>query len=100
MVIDESRPWRGSAEIRTWQLGAASEYEYTVSLFGIEATGTETYLASCRLDGNFPGGTAEIRFRFTLSEDPIERLEIAPLNHIRSVPPLRASAFPTVVQNA
>jgi ketosteroid isomerase-like protein len=78
VVIDDGRTWQGSADIRAWQLGPASQYEYTVTLFGIEATGGETYVASCRLDGDFPGGSAELRFRFTLSKDLIERLEIAP----------------------
>ncbi len=78
VVLDDGRTWRGSADIRAWQLGPASQYQYTVTLFGIEATGGETYVASCRLDGNFPGGSAELRFRFTLSQDLIERLEIAP----------------------
>ena len=76
MVVDDGRTWQGPADIRAWQLGPASRYVYTVTLFGIEATGGETYVASCRLDGNFPGGSAELRFRFTLSEDLIQRLEI------------------------
>jgi ketosteroid isomerase-like protein len=78
VVIDDGRTWHGSADIRAWQLGPASQYEYTVTLSGIEATGAENYLVSCRLDGNFPGGTVELRFRFILFEDLIERLEIAP----------------------
>ncbi len=77
-VIDDGSTWHGSADIRAWQLGPASQYEYRVTLSGIEATGGETYLVSGRLDGNFPGGTAEVHFRFILSEDHIERLEIAP----------------------
>src|ERR1700730_14235100 len=78
VVIDDGRTWQGPADIRAWQLGPASQYEYTVTLFGIEATGSEAYVASCRLDGNFPGGTAELRFLFTLSQGLIGRLEIAP----------------------
>jgi ketosteroid isomerase-like protein len=78
VVIDDGRTWHGSADIRAWQLGPASQYEYDVTLSGVEATGGETYLVSCRLDGNFPGGTVELRFRFILSEDLIQRLEIGP----------------------
>ncbi len=78
VVIDDGRSWQGSTDIRAWQLGPASQYQYTVTVFGIEGTGGETYVASCRLDGNFPGGSAELRFRFTLSLDLIEQLEIAP----------------------
>jgi hypothetical protein len=78
IVIDDGRRWQGSDEIRAWQLGPASQYEYTVTLTGIETSDESTYVASCRLDGNFPGGTADLRFRFILAEDLIERLEIAP----------------------
>ena len=77
-VIDEGRTWQGSADIRAWQLGPASLYDYTVTLSGIEAMGGQTYLVPCRLDGNFPGGTVELRFRFILTEGLIEVLEIAP----------------------
>ena len=55
-VIDDGRTWQGSGEIRAWQQGPASRYEYTVAVSGIEAIGGETYLASCRLDGTFPAG--------------------------------------------
>lgn len=75
-VIDDGRAWRGPAEIRAWQLGPASQYKYTVTLLGIEAAGGETSVAACRLEGNFPGGSAELRFRFTLAQDLIQRLEI------------------------
>lgn len=78
VVIDDGRTWQGSADIRAWQRGPASQYEYTVTVLGIEATGDETYVVSCRLDGNFPGGSAELRFRFILSGGLIDRLEIAP----------------------
>lgn len=77
-VIDEGRTWQGPTDLRAWQLGPASRYDYTVTLSGIEAMGGDTYLVSCRLDGNFPGGAVELRFRFILSEGLIERLEIAP----------------------
>jgi hypothetical protein len=77
-VIDDGRTWQGLADIREWQLGPASKYKYNITISEIEATGGQTYLASCRLHGNFPGGVVELRFRFILSENLIERLEIAP----------------------
>lgn len=56
LVIDDGRTWQGSADIRAWQLGPASQFEYRVTVSGIENRGSETYVASCRIDGNFPGG--------------------------------------------
>jgi hypothetical protein len=38
----------------------------------------ESYLVTGRLTGNFPGGTAELQWRFTVHGDLISRLEIAP----------------------
>ena len=43
-----------------------------------ERTGEDTYLVTGRLTGNFPGGTADLRWRFTVAGDLIRRLEIAP----------------------
>jgi hypothetical protein len=47
-------------------------------VIGTERTGEESYLVAGRLTGNFPGGTAELKWRFTVHGDLISRLEIAP----------------------
>jgi hypothetical protein len=44
----------------------------------VEATGSDTWLVRNRLDGNFPGGTVDLRYEFTLHRDHISRLSIAP----------------------
>ena len=41
-------------------------------------TGEDGYVVTARLDGNFPGGTAQLKFRFNIAGDRIGRLEIAP----------------------
>jgi len=38
----------------------------------------DRYLVTGRLDGDFPGGTAVVRFDFTLANGLISRLQIAP----------------------
>ena len=76
VVVDEGQTYHGSAEIRSWQEGAASRYQYTTEVFGTERTGEESYLVTGRLTGNFPGGTAELQWRFTVQGDLISRLEI------------------------
>jgi ketosteroid isomerase-like protein len=77
-VIDEGKAYQGTAQIRAWQEGPASKYEYTTEVTGIEATGADRYLASGRITGNFPGGTAELRWDFTVAGGQITRLAIAP----------------------
>ena len=78
IVIDEGEERHGTAEIRAWLTGAASKYTYTTEITGTEALGPDRYLVTGRLTGNFPGGTADLRFDFTLDRGRIERLVIAP----------------------
>ena len=77
-VLDEGQERRGAAEIRDWQTGPASTYEYTVTVTGAERLGEDRFRVSGRLDGNFPGGTANLNFDFTIADEVISRLEIAP----------------------
>jgi ketosteroid isomerase-like protein len=78
VVVDEGETRRGTAEIEQWQRGAASKYEYTTRILGTETTGPNTTRVSGRLEGNFPGGTADLKWDFTLAGRFISRLEIAP----------------------
>ena len=78
VVTDEGRAWRGSAEIRDWRLGPASKYEYTTTITRIDRVDDNHYRASGRIDGNFPGATASLKWDFLLADRLISRLEIAP----------------------
>jgi ketosteroid isomerase-like protein len=78
VVVDEGRTWRGRAAVRSWREGTASSYQYTTELAGGEHTGAGTYRVTGRLTGNFPGGTVDLTWRFTLAGEQISRLEIAP----------------------
>ncbi|MEV0330772.1 nuclear transport factor 2 family protein [Micromonospora echinospora] len=78
VVVDESQTRRGRSEIRAWQEGPASRYEYTTELRRVEPAGADAFLVDGRIEGNFPGGTADLTWRFTLAGDRIRQLEIAP----------------------
>jgi hypothetical protein len=78
VVIDERQQWRGNAEIRDWRLGPASKYEYTTTVTAIDRVEDNHYRASGRIDGNFPGATASLKWDFFLADGLISRLEIAP----------------------
>ena len=78
VVIDEGKTRRGTKEIRAWRENVTSAYEYTTELVDVEAAGEGNYVARAHLEGNFPGGTADLQYRFTLDGDAIGRLEIAP----------------------
>jgi hypothetical protein len=77
VVVDEGKTWRGVGEIRAWREGPASQYRYTTEVFDTESTGENGYVVTGRLEGNFPGGTADVTWRFTLAGDRIENLHIA-----------------------
>jgi hypothetical protein len=77
-VVDEGEERHGTAEIRAWQTGAASKYTYTTEITGSQALGADRYLVNGRLTGNFPGGTADLNWDFTIADQHITRLVIAP----------------------
>lgn len=76
-VTDEGKPYRGRDEIRAWLGSAASEYTYTIDLIGARQVDDATYVATHHLEGNFPGGIADLDFTFTLQDGLITRLVIA-----------------------
>lgn len=75
-VTDEGKTHRGRAEIRAWLGSAASEYTYTTVLTGVRRIDDHTYVATHHLEGDFPGGTADLDFTFTLDDDLITELVI------------------------
>jgi ketosteroid isomerase-like protein len=76
--IDEGEERHGTTEIRAWQTGAASKYTYTTEITGAEALGPDRYLVTGRLTGNFPGGTADLKWDFSMAGQHITPLTIAP----------------------
>ncbi|MER5654946.1 hypothetical protein ABT076_18240 [Streptomyces sp. NPDC002131] len=55
----------------------ASEYTYTTELTAAHRTDATHVTATHHLEGDFPGGQVDLRFRFTLRDGLIERLVIA-----------------------
>lgn len=78
VTVDEGHAYRGKAEIRDWLAHSASEFTYTIELVGAERVDDEHYVAVHHLEGDFPGGVADLRFRFTLRDGKIAELVIEP----------------------
>jgi ketosteroid isomerase-like protein len=82
VVADEDRAWHGQAEIRTWRESVATAYRYTLDVTGAEARGQadglERHDAETHLEGNFPGGTVDLTYRFGMRDGRIASLEIVP----------------------
>lgn len=78
VVSDQGETFRGLDEIRGWIDGSIHLFTTTLTFLGArEVDGMVG--ASYRLEGDFPGGVAELEYQFHLSEDgKIERLDFAP----------------------
>lgn len=76
VVTDEGATRQGAAAIAQWLETAASEYTYTTELTGAERTDAHHYVAVQHLEGDFPGGTVDLRYRFTLRDGLVQRLVI------------------------
>ncbi|KIF75630.1 hypothetical protein QR77_20435 [Streptomyces sp. 150FB] len=77
-VTDDGSTHDGAAAIKDWMGRAAAEYTYTTELIGSERLDGTHYVVTNRLEGNFPGGLVDLRYRFTLRDGLIENLTIAP----------------------
>jgi hypothetical protein len=77
-VVDERETRHGTAAIREWRTGAAVKYTYTTEVHSAEPLGPDRYLVTGRLIGDFPGGTADLRWDFIVAGEVISRLVIAP----------------------
>ena len=78
VVVDEGKTWRGPEQIGAWRKGPASKYQYTTELSGADTAGPDRYVVTGRIAGNFPGGTADLKWRFTAVGNRISYLLIAP----------------------
>src|SRR3954453_22814895 len=77
-VVDEGETRHGTTEIRAWQIGPASKYTYTTEVLGTVALTPDRHVVTGRLAGNFPGGTTDLKWDFTVAGGRIRRLVIAP----------------------
>jgi len=75
-VKDEGQWREGRAAIETWAREAREKFQYTATPLAAEPDG-EAQVVTARVEGNFPGSPVELRYRFELDGDKIDRLEIA-----------------------
>ncbi|MEU4427377.1 DUF4440 domain-containing protein [Actinoplanes sp. NPDC024001] len=78
VVTDEGRSFRGTGEILGFLRDAGAEFSYTTELIGAQRLDDTHWVATNRLEGDFPGSVAELNYRFTLDGDLITELVIAP----------------------
>jgi hypothetical protein len=79
VVTDEGRDYKGTEEITGWLSTSVGEYTYTSEFIGatvLEQQTDTTIDVTQHLEGNFPGGVADLHYRFTLDGALISRLVI------------------------
>lgn len=76
VVIDEHRTYHGRVAIARWKADVTAKYHYTSKPLFLEASAHDT-VVTARVSGEFPGSPATLRYRFTLQNDAIARLEIS-----------------------
>lgn len=76
-VTDEGNTYRGREDIRDWLANARSEYTFTTDFTGVTEDGPDVDVTA-HLEGDFPGGVADLHYRFTLDGASISRLVIEP----------------------
>lgn len=75
-VLDDGNTYRGRAEIEAWIEQSSTEYEVTQTRIGQNVDDVSRPVVKVRIDGNFPGGTATINYRFELEGGLITHLSI------------------------
>ncbi|WP_420120275.1 nuclear transport factor 2 family protein [Nakamurella sp.] len=75
-VIDDGKTYQGIEAITAWIHSSSTEYTYSSTRIGHEVTDGNHADVQVRLDGDFPGGTVVLRYRFDLDAGRIGRLTI------------------------
>jgi hypothetical protein len=75
-VLDEGVTYVGRAQIVSWREKSSSQWTYTSRVVGSEAITDDQYRVHVLVEGNFPGGKADLAFNFTFNDDVIVALII------------------------
>ncbi|HEY3673068.1 MAG TPA: nuclear transport factor 2 family protein [Acidimicrobiia bacterium] len=77
-VLDDGNDYPGLDAIRAWLTRAASAFTYTRTFLDAHEDAANVWVVRNRLEGDFPGGVVDLRYRFTLVDALIADLVIAP----------------------
>ena len=77
-VVDDGATYRGTEEVRRFLTKAGAQFRYTSTLVGARRVDDTHWIATHRLEGDFPGGVVELGYRFELDGDLVAGLVIAP----------------------
>ncbi len=77
VVKDEGHTYNGVDAIKQWKTETSRKYTYACEPIRIEQKDGTT-IVTCRLEGNFPGGKADLRFFFQMERGKIASLDVIP----------------------
>lgn len=75
VISDVGESFEGEAALRRFVAEAGAEFSYTDEVTGVARDG-EVWVVRHHLEGDFPGGTADLDYRFSLEGDRVDRLDI------------------------
>lgn len=75
VISDVGESFTGDQALRHFISQAGAEFTYTNEITGVGRDG-DTWVVSHHLEGDFPGGEADLDYRFSLDGDRVERLDI------------------------
>ena len=76
VVTDEGHTYRGTDEILEFVRSAGGQFTYTTELVSARREDASRWDVVNHLEGDFPGGVADLTYRFTLAGDLIRELTI------------------------
>ena len=75
-VLDEGVTYHGRDEIIGWRENAVSRWTYTLAVTGSQAVSPAEHRLSVHLEGDFPGGVADLTYDFAIHDGVITALRI------------------------
>jgi ketosteroid isomerase-like protein len=75
VIADVGESFSGDKELRCFITEAGAEFTVTSEITKVDRDG-EIWVVSQHLEGDFPGGKADLDYRFALEGERIERLDI------------------------
>jgi ketosteroid isomerase-like protein len=76
VVVDQDETFRGADQVRDFLHHSGSEFTYTTELLSARREDETHWAVVNRIEGNFPGGVADLTYRFSLAGDLISELTI------------------------
>ncbi len=76
VVVDQDETFVGTDRVLDFLQSAGSEFTFTTELIAARRLDGRRWTAVNRIEGDFPGGVADLDYRFTLAGDLIRELTI------------------------